>query len=73
MMLRLTGANKRIRAWGYKRDKRTFKVRGTGRASMPEKSARASAVLRRRGACKCGIAELEYGHPLDPKVIITQT
>eukprot|EP00965_Chrysotila_dentata_P037812 1257353-Pleurochrysis_carterae.AAC.1 len=50
---------------------RYFKFRASGRSSMPAKFARAALCCAGAEPAACGIAELEYGNPLDLRAIIT--
>eukprot|EP00965_Chrysotila_dentata_P190307 6173791-Pleurochrysis_carterae.AAC.5 len=69
-MICLTGADRRIRACGHEGERGTFKFRSSGRASIPAKSARAALCCAGAKPAAFGIAELEYGNPLDLKIIL---
>eukprot|EP00965_Chrysotila_dentata_P035397 1177588-Pleurochrysis_carterae.AAC.2 len=63
----------RIRACRHEGGRGAFKFRASGRASMPANSARAALCCASAEPAACGIAELEYGHPLDCRVLVTYT
>eukprot|EP00965_Chrysotila_dentata_P064275 2129572-Pleurochrysis_carterae.AAC.1 len=72
-MICLTGTHRRIQACGHEGERGAlhFKLRAPGRASMPAKPARAALCCASAEPAACGIDKLEYGNPLDRKVIIT--
>eukprot|EP00965_Chrysotila_dentata_P248053 6208119-Pleurochrysis_carterae.AAC.5 len=67
----LTGADRRIRACRHEGGRGTFKIRASGRASMAAESTRVALCCAGVDPAACGIAKLEYGNPLDRRVVIT--
>eukprot|EP00965_Chrysotila_dentata_P113447 3749555-Pleurochrysis_carterae.AAC.1 len=63
-----------MRARGHGQGRGTFKLvqtQGSGRASMPSKSARATLFYAGAEHAACGIAKLEYGSPIGLLFIVT--